>query len=337
MIVRLIKKKKIYNFTLPIKISGNYWITDNDYLGNVRNLINVEESNGKWKIKSDFETKIMDGTREIESAFLSDHSIYFLKINTDNEYVILYCSPSIDNSVHRLKLRGTKEIVIGNSNDLPIQYNFPLVSKQHAKLIFENGKWMVTDLNSKYGTYVNNNAITSCNLNYGDIIFIMGLEIIVLSETIIISENDRLILNDNYFTRITPPIQKQVEFDNPDEENIEFYKEDDYFYRAPRFKSGIEEAIITVEPPPGKEEEDKTPLFYTIGPMITMGMMSMTMGVSSIQGLIEGTTDFKTASPTLMMTGAMLSTMFLWPTLQKRYQNNTAKKKKFMGKRNKSK
>jgi valyl-tRNA synthetase len=43
MIVRLIKKKKIYNFTLPTEISGNYWITDNDYMGNERNLINVEE------------------------------------------------------------------------------------------------------------------------------------------------------------------------------------------------------------------------------------------------------------------------------------------------------
>ena len=91
VIVRLIKKRKLYNFVLPNEISGNYWITDNDYLGNVRNLINVEEDNGRWKIKSDFETKIMNGNQEIESAYLSDYSLFFLKINTDNEYVILYC------------------------------------------------------------------------------------------------------------------------------------------------------------------------------------------------------------------------------------------------------
>ena len=53
MIVRLIKKKKIYSFSLPEKVSGNYWITDNDYYGNTRNLINVEEANGEWKIKSE--------------------------------------------------------------------------------------------------------------------------------------------------------------------------------------------------------------------------------------------------------------------------------------------
>ena len=86
MIVRLIKKTKIYNFTLPTKIAGNYWITDNDYLGNTRNLINVEEFEGHWKIKSDFETKIMLGENEIESAILNEYSLFFLKINTDNEY-----------------------------------------------------------------------------------------------------------------------------------------------------------------------------------------------------------------------------------------------------------
>ena len=101
MIVRLIKKKKIYNFTLPTEISGNYWITDSDYMGNTRNLINVEEEDGKWKIKSDFETKIMSGENEIESAFLSDYSLFFLKINTDNEYVILYCSPTVEKNVSR--------------------------------------------------------------------------------------------------------------------------------------------------------------------------------------------------------------------------------------------
>ena len=82
LIVRLIKKTQIYNFTLPTEVSGNYWITDNDYLGNIRNLINVEASNGKWKIKSDFETKIMSGDKEVESAYLKDYSLYFLKINT---------------------------------------------------------------------------------------------------------------------------------------------------------------------------------------------------------------------------------------------------------------
>ena len=176
MIVRLIKKKRIYNFVLPTKVSGNYWITDNDYLGNTRNLINVEEENGEWKIKSDFETKIMSGEHEIESAILKDYGLYFLKINTDNEYVILYCSPVVEKETAKLRIRDQKELLIGNDNRAPICYNHPLVSRQHARLMYSNGEWIIQDLNSKYGTYVNNKAVTAQPLEYGDIIFVMGLK-----------------------------------------------------------------------------------------------------------------------------------------------------------------
>ena len=54
---------------------------------------------------------------------------------------------------------------------------------------------MIQDLNSKYGTYVNNVSITSQELEYGDIIFIMGLKIIVMKDTIVIN-NVPNFLND---------------------------------------------------------------------------------------------------------------------------------------------
>ena len=328
MIVRLIKKKKIYNFVLPTKITGNYWITDNDYLGNTRNLINVEEDNGQWKIKSDFETKIMSGESEVESAILKEYGLYFLKINTDNEYVILYCSPVVEKDIRKLRLTNQKELIIGQDNRAQISYNHPLVSRQHARLIYNNGIWIIQDLNSKYGTYVNNKAVVAQQLEYGDVIFIMGLRIILIKDTIIINNIGNMVYLDNsIFHPIAPIIQKQVAIDNPDEEGIEFYKEDDYFYRAPRFKTGIEETVIAIDPPPGAEEEDKTPVIYTIGPMLTMAMMSMTMGYNSLMGVINGTADLSAALPSLLMSGAMMSTMLLWPTLQRRYQKKQRKKK----------
>ena len=328
MIVRLIKKNKIYNFVLPTKVSGNYWITDNDYLGNTRNLINVEEYNGHWKIKSDFETKIMSGETEVESAILKDYSLYFLKVNTENEYVILYCSPTIDKQSFRLRLLSDREIIIGTDNKAQICYNYPLVSPQHARLIFNNGKWLVQDLSSRYGTYVNNQAITTKELEYGDIIFIMGLKIIVMNNSLIINNVEGYLrLNNGSFETINPIIQKQVEFDKQDEEQIEFYKEDDYFYRAPRFKTRIEPVNISIDPPPQELEEDKTPAIMTIGPMLTMAMMSMSMGYTSLTGVVNGTTEISTAMPTLVMSGAMLATMLLWPTIQRIYQKKQREKK----------
>ena len=328
LIVRLIKKTQIYNFNLPTEVSGNYWITDNDKLGNIRNLINVQESNGKWKIKSNFETKILLGDKEVESAYLKDHSIFFLKISTENEFVILYCSPTIDNSINRLKIDSDKEILIGNDDRAHINYNYPLVSKQHAKLIYNNRKWSIQDLNSKYGTYVNNMAITTANLDYGDIIFIMGLKIIVMDGYIVINNiNNYVKFDSNSFSLISATVQQQTEFDNPDEEGIEFYKEEDYFYRAPRFKTKIEDANIVIDPPPNKQEEDKIPAIYTVGPMMTMAMTSMAMGYSSLTGVIDGTRDLSEAMPTLIMSFAMLATMLLWPMLSRSYQKRMAKRR----------
>ena len=328
MIVRLIKKKKIYSFTLPSEISGNYWITDTDYFGNERNLINVEEYQGEWKIKSDFETKIMSGDKIVESAILRNYSVFFLKINTDNEFVILYCSPSKEKELLKLKVENQKELLIGTDNRAEIYYNFPLVSRQQARLLYNNGIWIIQDLNSKYGTYVNNVAVSAKQLEYGDIIFIMGLRIIVMKDSLIMNNVPNFLRVDGgTFEKVEPIIQKQTEFDNPDEEGIEFFKEDDYFYRAPRFKTGIEDCNITIDPPPGAAEEDKTPLIYTIGPMITMAMMSMMTGYTALIGVLNGTTDLGAALPTLIMSGAMMTTMILWPTLQRRYQRKQKKKK----------
>lgn len=328
MIVRLIKKSKIINFNLPTTISGNYWITDTDYLGNTRNLINVEESDGKWKIKSDFETKIMAGSREIESAFLSDYSMFFLKINTDNEYVILYCSPNADKNIITLQASDNTDYIIGNDGKASISYLNPLVSKQHARLTLSNGVWSIQDLSSKYGTYVNNNAIIQQNLEFGDIIFILGLRIIIMNKTIVINNIGNYVSYDSsVFKKMMPIVQKQTQEDNPDEEQIEFYKEDDYFYRAPRFKTKIEDVDITIDPPPSKEAEDDTPAILSVGPMLTMGMVSGSTAFTTLNSVLNGSMDLSNAYPSLLMSGGMLATMLLWPIINKKYQAYRHKKK----------
>ena len=328
VIVRLIKKSKIYNFTLPTEVSGNYWIKDNDYLGNERNLINVEEEQGQWKIKSDFETKIMNGDQEIASAILREYSLYFLKINTDNEYVILYCSPTIEKNTVKLRLKEPGEIVIGNDSKAHIGYSYPLVSKEQARLIYNGGMWVVQDLNSKYGTYVNNQAITTQNLEYGDIVFIMGLKIIVMEQSVIINNIGNYVSFDNTKFDIERPIvQNQHEFDNPDEEGINFFKEEDYFYRAPRFKTRIEPVNITIESPPASGlKDDEVPIIYTLGPMLTMGISSMSTGFNAIVDVLNGVKDFSEVSGQIIAAGAMLSTMMVWPMLNKRFQKKKAKK-----------
>ena len=57
MRVSLIKNGKIYNTNLPHKVNGSFWIEDKDKNNLKRNLINIEAKDGKWQLKSNFETK----------------------------------------------------------------------------------------------------------------------------------------------------------------------------------------------------------------------------------------------------------------------------------------
>lgn len=331
MIVRLIKKSKIYNFNLPTKVSGNYWIEDNDKYGNTRNLINVEADQGIWKIKSDFETKIMSGNQVVDSALLKEYSMYFLRINTDDEFVILYCSPSIEPKTSKLHVNRSGEIIIGNSPQCHISYSYPLVSKQHAKLTFQDGRWTIQDINSKYGTYVNNYAVTSKSLEYGDIIFIMGLKIIVMADYIVVNDITNMVgFDSNTFTLMKPVIQEYHEIEELEEEVVNFYKEGDFFYRSPRFKSKIEPVDIRVDDPPAKESQEQMPAIYTIGPMLTMGMSSVAMSYSSIAGILNGRMELSEAMPSLVMSFAMLMSMLLWPMLSDKYQKKQRAKREVL-------
>ena len=326
MIIRLIKRTKIYNFDLPAKVSGNYWITDIDGLGNIRNLINVEEDNGNWRLKSNFETKIVANNKELDSIILKEYSLYFLRINNENDYILLYCSPTIDQSISRLQVQEGTEIIIGNGSNCHINYNYPLVSKNQARLIYNKNSWYIEDLDSKYGTYVNNDLIKNKYLSHGDIIFIMGLKIIVIGDSIVINNiGDLVRIDGRTFRNKAPLIQPIIHEDSILEENIEFFKEEDYFFRSPRFKAGIEKVEISIDAPPGKEKIDDTPIMYVIGPMLSMGMSSMVMVYSSISNVVSENGSLKNAIPGIVMAVAMLLSMILWPLLNKNYQKKKQK------------
>ena len=328
MIIRLIKRTKIYNFHLPTTVEGNYWITDLDNSGNVRNLINVEEDNGYWRLNSNFETKIVVNNNEIDSVLLKEYSLYFLKINSENDYIILYCSPSVDPAISKLKVPNEAKIVIGNGSNCHINYNYPLVSKTQACLTYSNSKWYIEDLGSKYGTYVNNELITKKELYHGDIIFIMGLKIIVLGDTIIFNNIGNFVnVVSNYFSPATPIVQPVINEDSLLEENVEFFKEEDYFYRSPRFKAGIEPVEITIDAPPARQQEDDTPMILVLGPMLGMGMTSLLTGYNAVSGIMGGNASLKTSLPTLITCFTMLLAMVLWPILSRNYQKRRIRKR----------
>lgn len=86
-----------------------------------------------------------------------------------------------DNVVNKYKLDDKKSLHIGRRRNNDVVIENLVVSGEHAKVEPSPEGFVLTDLQSKNGTYVNNKPITSCVLKNGDIIKI-GMHSLIFSK-----------------------------------------------------------------------------------------------------------------------------------------------------------
>lgn len=63
---------------------------------------------------------------------------------------------------------ATDELTIGRHPACDVALNDPSVSRHHAQLRFRDGSWMLQDLDSRNGTWVNGVRVGRCQLRPGD-------------------------------------------------------------------------------------------------------------------------------------------------------------------------
>ena len=324
MRITVMKTDKIINFTLPPQIHGNYWITDKNRNGKDRNFINIVENNGKWQMLSNYEVNIYENGERKDSVILEFDKFYLLKVEREED-VLVYCNEVYNDKSVQLSLKNDAEIVIGSKQNCHIQYNNPYIDEEHAKLIYKQGVWHINSLSPK-SFYINGEKISSKKINNGDVVFIMGLKMIIIKNNIIINNIDKIKVDSNLFTESRYAKQNVKEFEEKDEE-IHMYKDSDYFFKAPRFRNNPDKITLNIDPAPQKEEEDKTPLLFSMGPMLTMGMTSAVSAYTAINSVVTNNRPIKEALPSIIMAVAMLMTMILWPTLNRIYKKKQFKKR----------
>ena len=100
---------------------------------------------------------------------------------------------------------------------------------------------MIENFDNKYGTFVNDEAIIDPRyLKSGDIIYIVGLKIIVIGDCLYVNNLMRNVIFDlkylelnNIENRVN---QEKINGKNNSQENDDIYSEDEFFSRAPRIK-----------------------------------------------------------------------------------------------------
>lgn len=333
MIVSLIGRDKKYKIELPQEIEGSYWIVNEE---NGKKLVNIEGNIKNWQINSNRYVKIINPNsvkmvkgklRVISSEYsvvskitLKEHGMYFICFENSDDIYVLYCSPSFEDELLHFEMTGRYSILIGRNDSQDIMYSTPLISESHAQIFVQNNKLMIKNFNKSYGTYVNDKQIYEepTYLKNGDIIFILGLKIIVVGKQLYISgplnkvkfyyrslkeiknNNQTFLLNDN----------------ENDDENIELYNEDEYFANSPRIVDKIVPEECVIDKPPNKQEKsDSTQLILTLGTSLSMSIVSIITLINAIDRITEDMST-KKIMLTVATPIAMLISMLLLPIIR---------------------
>lgn len=311
MIVTLIGKNIIFKQKLPNIAIGNYWICDNDG----KKIINIEGKRENWYISSNNHIKILKKGIEkydniakcvqnkgniLQQLRLDIYDLNYIFFEESNNLFAIYCSPTYEDNYTKLDIINSQPILIGKGRNNYISYDNEAVKEHHARIFLSNGRLMLENYDNVFGTFVNNTPVLKKKklLFNGDVIFIMGMKIIIMGRSIFINNplnkvsfySKAFKINEEY-KRNKIPIEDVEEDD--EEENLELYSERDYFARAPRIKNVIERETIKIDPPPQSQNKESTPLLYVIGTSLSMGLMSVITIISTVTGVASRNEQYK--------------------------------------------
>lgn len=316
MIVTLISQEKIETISLPSKKTGRYGIFRTIENGQKQLIVNIEAVENKWVIRENELAEILNEQgKSVGEMILSDgFQIVMLNSRLTHEKFQLVIEPDSPERKQFQKYVVTDncKINIGRAADNQLIYTNIFTSAHHACLMYQNGVWSITDTQSSNGIFVNNQKVVMKELSYGDVVYIMGLKIVVGNKTISFNNPDNAVQIN---TVLLKPYKKQTL--QPPAKVYTEKSVQERFYRVPRFRRSIIKETIKIDAPPPAQKIEDTPLVLTLGPALTMGMTAVVLGAIAVFNLTTGASTFIQALPTMVMAISMLCGTMLWPLLTK--------------------
>lgn len=335
MKLTLLSKNEYTSMTLPEKLAGHYRIRGRNADGKMSDIVSVEalrssESGGlpQWIMKSNRRFKIVDrNSNALLSVSLSPLELYRIQSEDGLVAYTLFCEPLSTDRRCYSGYEFTSEkftLSIGREESSNICYAYKYVSSRHAEISVTPRGIIIRDLGSMNNTYVNGRQIQEQRLSSGDVIYILGLQIIVTNRGLFLNNPDGNVRVRSFELSEYHALAPQNGFD-ADEDDFEDVQSE-YFYRAPRFKRDIDEFELKIDPPPHNQDNDEVPMVMLIGPSITMGMASAASGVFAVTSAIQRG-DVTAAMPSIVMCLSMMIGTLMWPLITKTFQKRLKARK----------
>ena len=332
MLIRLFNVDKMYKLSLPDTVSGNYWITDEH---TKERLVNIVAENNQWIIRSNSITKILRismDTNQLYSVSMSNistNSLLYLQITTrpNDGIYYLFAEPSDIGQISHFAINNEKTFSIGSDSSCEINIpNNSLIAGKQLEFDFHNNSMFARNLDKRYPVFVNNEPLKESFrlLENGDTIFVFGIKIVCIGKNIFLNQNTQSInVSYNTFHIIDPPKDK-LQLRPEDEDDSDLYSESEYFTRAPRLISVIEEEELRIDNPPSPQNPSQMPLILTMGSMLGMAVIMVINYTNNIQKNMEnvekGNGNPRQTKILVITLVIMLLTMVAIPFISKRYQ-----------------
>ena len=208
----------------------------------------------------------------------------------------------------KFKLQKNSIVSIGRTptNDISFNLNDFISREKHVAInVDEKGKAYVKDLKRSTGIYVNGKLTQFQELYLFDEIFVMGLSIVYLGQSIAV--RNFLMTSSLHSIESFPAKDLHIEESKP------------YFIRTPRILKSLDRDEIEIDAPPNPPTMDDTPVILILGPSLTMSLVMLASLSVSISHAINGGDKTTLIMSSVMAIGMLLGAI-MWPMLLHRYQ-----------------
>ena len=325
MKIYLFLNNKIVSFTIPANISGSYSFDENPE--EESKLINIEARNTGWVIYSTYDSKIYNNGQEVAVLPLKENMYYLIK--RKNVTYLIYVTNLFDNSFSYYNYNDDINLIIGNDENCNIILKNNLVKGQLLN-ITKQGINLVLNQLSNSQIYLNNKIIKEKNvlLNNGDCINIFGFKMIFLNNLLLINNPQNIVSVVEASAKIVKATLSNGDVPQDYEiKDVDLYSKDSFFSKSPRIRRLIKTKEIKLSQPPQLEGEKEMPLLLTVGPMFTMGLLSIVRVFDTVSKISNGESTLSKSWIQLVSSGTMLLTSLLWPTLTRIYNKKRKAKK----------
>ncbi len=274
-VIMITNEGEMLTLFLPASMEGRYRFTSSSGLEDFPFFF--EQRNGIRTVVLERRARFFYKNSDGENITVREQPLIsgsFLKLRHDKKKYILYAEDERpDDHVFIPYYFEHSDYSIGRSSKCAVCYKHHTVSREHARLHWNGSAWELTDCDSTNGTYVNGKKIDFTELKVGDVVFIVGLYIVVGASFLSMNNtNGRVVFSTPMIHRINE--KKDFKFSRPVRTCDPFA----YYDRKPRrmLNAGVSE--IEVEMPPFSIKGNNIPLLLRMGSPMVMGGHALMTG-----------------------------------------------------------